>query len=71
MAVQVGLFNDDSLYSKSLANTLTAEQFAHYDAIARERRENRHRIKIEMIVHHLEQQGAPLRDEQRQKRIGE
>ena len=32
--LQIGLFNADSLFSKSLSNTLTSEQLARYDANA-------------------------------------
>jgi hypothetical protein len=41
-----GLFHEDSLLVKSLPTTLTAEQFARYDAMARERRLSRHRESV-------------------------
>jgi hypothetical protein len=68
MTLQAGLFYDDSLLYKSLHNTLTGEQFARYDAIARERRAFRHRANIELAVTVLEQ-AMPLRDAQRRELI--
>ena len=65
MTLQAGLFNDDSLLVKSLPNTLSDEQLAPYDAMARERRAFRHRANIELAVTTLEQ-SMPLRDAQRQ-----
>ena len=40
------LFHEDSLLVKSLPNTLTADQFARYEAIARKRREHFHRESV-------------------------
>src|SRR5205823_7870412 len=42
-SLQTGLFHSDSLLIKALHNTLTSDQFARYDAIARERRAFHHR----------------------------
>jgi Na+-transporting methylmalonyl-CoA/oxaloacetate decarboxylase gamma subunit len=68
MAKMAGLFHEDSLFYKSLQNTLTSEQFSRYDAVARERRQFRHRANIEQAVAILEQ-SMPLRDEQRRQLI--
>jgi hypothetical protein len=66
MILQAGLFHEDSLFVKSLPNTLTGEQFARYDAMARERRASRHRESVEMAVAIL-QRGIRLRDAQRRE----
>ncbi|HEV8063021.1 MAG TPA: SIMPL domain-containing protein [Gemmataceae bacterium] len=66
--LQAGLFREDSLFHKSVYNTLTTEQRTSYDALERERRQYRVRANIELTVSNLEQM-APLRDEQRQKLI--
>lgn len=63
MALQGGLFQEDSLLLKALPNTLTGEQFARYDAVARERRASRHRATVEQAVAMLHQ-SVPLRDAQ-------
>lgn len=68
MALQAGLFYDDSLLYKSLPNTLTGDQLTRYDAIVGERRAFRHRATIELAVTLLEQ-ALPLRDAQRQELI--
>jgi hypothetical protein len=68
-SLQAGLFDNDSLLTKSLRNTLTAEQFERYDAVVRERRAYRHRATVERAVAMIEQQGAPLRAAQRRDLI--
>lgn len=68
MTLQAGLFHEASLLYKSLPNTLSGEQLARYDAMARERHEFRHRANIELVVAMLEQ-GMPLRDAQRRDLI--
>jgi hypothetical protein len=68
VTLQAGLFQDDSLLYKALANTLTAEQLTRYDALVRERRAFRHRANVELAVTMLEQ-GMPLRDAQRRQLI--
>jgi hypothetical protein len=68
MTLQASFFHEDSLLFKSLNNTLTGEQFARYDAIARERRAFGHRANIELAVTMIEQ-GMPLRDAQRREFI--
>ncbi len=67
-SLQAGLFQDDSLLSKSLRHTLTPEQFARYEAVVQERRAFRHRANIELVVTTLEQ-GVPFRDAQRRALI--
>jgi hypothetical protein len=68
MILQAGLFHEDSLFVKSLPNTLTGEQFARYDEMARERRASRHRESIETAIAIL-QRGIRLRDAQRRELI--
>ena len=63
-----GPFHDGSLFSKSLAHTLTQEQFAHYEIIDRKRREFEHRAYIELAVHIIEE-SEPLSDLQRRRLI--
>jgi hypothetical protein len=68
LTLQAGLFHEDSLMVKSLSNTLTPEQFARYDAEARERRISRHRdstLQAVAILHRW----VSLRDEQRRELI--
>jgi hypothetical protein len=65
---QSGLFDERSILIKSLSNTLTSEQFATYDASARERREYQHRAMIELGVAMLEQ-NTPLLEAQRRDLI--
>jgi hypothetical protein len=67
-SLQAGLFHDDSLVYKSLYHTLTPEQWTRYEAVARERREFRHRAAIELMVASFEQT-VPLRDAQRRDLI--
>jgi hypothetical protein len=68
MMLQAGLFHEDSLLVKSLGNTLTGEQFARYDAMARERRATRHRESVETAIAIL-QRGIRLRDTQRRELV--
>jgi hypothetical protein len=63
-----GLFRKDSLFIKSLPNTLNTEQFARYHAMARERRASRHRESIEKAIDELER-GIVLRDPQERELI--
>jgi hypothetical protein len=62
--VQFGLYDDDSLFGRSLHNILTPEQLARYTAAARERRAAANRAQIELAVYSLEL-SMPLRQEQR------
>ncbi len=66
MALQAGLFHDDSLLRKSLSHTLTNEQFERYDAIARERRKSRHLATIASLVNLLQRAG-PFTDAKRKE----
>jgi len=66
--LQTGLFNEDSLLFKSLHNTITSEQFQHYQALARERRAFHHRASIELVVNMLEL-NMPLRAAQRRELV--
>jgi hypothetical protein len=68
IAVQGSFFREESLFYKSLPNTLNNEQFKRYDVVAQKRREFGHRAHIELAVTMLEQ-STPLRHEQRQKLI--
>jgi hypothetical protein len=67
-SMQAGLFDGDSLFYKSLHNTLTGEQWAKCDAVDRERREFSHRTSIVQAVNGWEQ-SMPLRDAQRRELI--
>ena len=58
-----GLFGDTSFYAKSVRKTLTAEQFAKYEAIVNERRRFRYRASIEVILTNMET-AIPLRHSQ-------
>src|SRR5207249_1283091 len=64
--LQGDLFHDDSLLVRALRNTLTGEQFARYEAVARRRRALRHRASIEEAIGILER-GISLRDAQRRE----
>jgi hypothetical protein len=68
MDFQAGLFHEDSLLVKSLRNTLTAEQFARYAAMAREHRATRHRASVLTAAVRLEQ-AIVLRDAQRRELV--
>jgi hypothetical protein len=67
-ASQGELFHEDSLLIKSLPGTLTREQFAQYETVARERRATRHRSSIEQAITTL-QRGMYMRDTQRRQLI--
>jgi hypothetical protein len=66
--LQAGFLHGDSLVFKALRNTLTADQFAKYDAVDRERRALRHRANIELAVTVMEQ-SMPFRAAQRRDLI--
>jgi hypothetical protein len=68
MKLQTDLFDGNSLFYKSLHNTLTSEQWAKYDAAERERREFSYRVSIERAVFTWEQ-NMPLREVQRRELI--
>lgn len=63
-----GLFGDDSIFRKTLRNTLDQPQWEQYARIHGERLAFRFRAKVELTVAMLEN-AVPLRDEQRQKLI--
>jgi hypothetical protein len=67
-SLHAGLFDGDSLFYKSLHNTLTDEQRARHDVVDRERREFSHRASIELAVNTWEQ-SVPLREAQRRELI--
>jgi hypothetical protein len=77
MNLQAGLFHDDSLLIKSLPNTLTGNQLARYNALARELRASRHRENIQRAAASFQRwfqvirrnQNVTLRKEQREKLI--
>jgi len=66
MRLQSGLFHGDSLFHKVLPNTLTSDQFARYDLIARERRAARHQVVIEVVWNRL-QAALGLREARRRE----
>jgi hypothetical protein len=68
MTINTGLFEDGSLFHKTLRKTLTAEQSARYDQNQRDRRAFRYQAKVALAVAMLEN-AMPLRDEQRQQFI--
>jgi hypothetical protein len=68
LMVQRGIFDEDSLLFRSLHSALTHEQWADFDAVARERRSFRHRTQIEQVVAALEL-NAPLGNAQRREVI--
>jgi hypothetical protein len=50
VASRVNLYANDSLFAKTLARVLTAEQLARHEQIERERAEFRHRTGVELTV---------------------
>jgi hypothetical protein len=60
-----GLFDDQSLFSKTLHKTLTAEQLAGYQAVVLDRRRVGYRVAIEELLARLGN-GVFLRREQRE-----
>ena len=61
-----GIFEEGSLFRKSLYRTLTPEKAARYEEAGRHRRAFRHRAEIEWVMAMLENV-MPLSDDQRQK----
>ena len=61
-------FESGSLFAKAIKHTLTEPQRTQYEALAKDRREFRHRAVIELAIETLEQ-SVPLRDAQRQELI--
>lgn len=68
MTLQSGLFNDESLFYKSVRHTLSGEQIPQYEAHAAERRAFRHRANVEVTIAIIEQ-NIPLGEEQRRALI--
>jgi hypothetical protein len=68
MTFQSGLFDHDSMFQKTLKNTLNPDQFEHYVKLELARREFRYRAKVELVVAMMET-SLPLKDEQREKLI--
>ncbi len=66
LTMAAGLFDDGSLFHKTLRKTLTAEQATHYEQSQRDRRAFRYRAKVDLAVAMLEN-AMPLRDEQRKE----
>lgn len=67
-SMQTGLFQEGSLFQKSIATTLTSEQLTRYEAELEERRLARHRTNVEMMVRLIER-SVPLRDADRRELI--
>jgi hypothetical protein len=67
-AFQSGIFDDDSLFHKTLRNTLDAQQRSNFERVDGERRAFQYRAKVELTVALLEN-AQPLRDEQREKLV--
>jgi hypothetical protein len=66
MTISAGLFDDGSLFHKTLRKTLTAQQSIRYEQNQRDRRAFRYQAKVDLAVAMLEN-AMPLRDEQRQR----
>jgi hypothetical protein len=66
--LSAGLFDDSSIFRKTLRKSLTDEQSAEYDKVEQERRTYRYRAKVEFAVAMLDN-GLPLSDDQRQKLV--
>jgi hypothetical protein len=66
--IAAGIFDDSSIFRKTLRKTLTEEQAGRYDQVEQERRTYRYRAKVEFAVAMLDN-GLPLTDEQRQKLV--
>lgn len=63
-----GFFNDDTMLVKIIRGTLTPEQTVIYDQVELERRMNRFRAKVELVVASMET-NVPMTDAQREKFI--
>lgn len=68
VAFRAGPITAESLFVKSLRGTLTAEQFARYEAVSHERKARHHRARVELAVHKMEE-AMPLSDAQRRALI--
>ena len=65
-ALGAGAARSNSLVTKCLRSTLTADQYARYQAVTRERAEARHRAHVAQVVAAFEQI-APLQDAKRRE----
>lgn len=65
-ASRINLFGNDSLFTRTLAKALTAEQRARYEKIERERREFQHRAGVELTVLRMST-ALGLSDDQRRR----
>jgi hypothetical protein len=61
-----GLFGDDSLYGKTIRRTLSPDQTARFESLARERKALRFRATVEWFVTHLDK-GLGLTDDDRRR----
>ena len=66
LEVSAGLFNDDSLFQKTIKNTLNGDQVARYDSLTRERKLSRYRATAEWFVVHLDK-ALGFSDDQRRR----
>ncbi len=66
VASRVNLYANDSLFAKTLARVLTAEQLARYEQIERERAEFRHRTGVQLTVLRMST-ALGLSDDQRRR----
>jgi len=64
--VNAGLFNDDSLFQKTIKKTLNGDQAARYDSLMRERKLSRYRATAEWFVVHLDK-ALGFNDDQRRR----
>ena len=66
--LNAGLFGDDSIYAKTIRRTLSPDQEARFEGLARERINVRFRATVEWFVAHLDK-GLGLTEDQRQRFI--
>ncbi len=64
--LNAGLFGDDSIYAKTIRRTLSPDQSARFESLARERTTVRFRATVEWFVAHLDK-GLGLTEDQRQR----
>jgi hypothetical protein len=68
VALNSGLFNEGSLFSKTLKNTLEGEAATRFEKVANEKRRFRYHAKVELAVAQLDQ-SVGFSDEQRSKLV--
>jgi hypothetical protein len=66
VAARINLYANDSLFAKTLARVLTAEQLARHEQIERERAEFRHRTGVQLTVLRMST-ALGLSDDQRRR----